>query len=129
SVRARGRAYSPVPVPLPPNGGQKTARKWPPLGGARLDQTSKPALEARSAAATGSGSKIGEVRGLPEGAHACHPWPQWPRRECRGRPLVSAGANQCPHAASVGHNETPQGVGFWTPVSLATGRRGVGVRR
>jgi len=32
-----------------------------------------------------------------------------PRRECRGRPLASAGANHHPHAASGGRNAAPQG--------------------
>src|SRR5690625_618781 len=43
-----------------------------------------------------------------------------------GPACAFAGANHHAHAASVGHNETPQGVGFWIPVSLATGRRGGG---
>ena len=33
-----------------------------------------------------------------------------PRRECRGRSLPSAGANDHAHAASGGHNAAPQGV-------------------
>src|SRR5699024_2022124 len=68
--------------------------------------------------------------------HARRPRPQCPAGSAgarssgpKGRPLAVAGANHHAHATSVGRNETPQGVGFWIPVSLATGRRGVGVRR
>src|SRR5690625_2775615 len=43
-----------------------------------------------------------------------------------GPACAFAGANHHAHTASVGHNETPQGVGFWITVSLATGRRGRG---
>src|SRR5699024_1039635 len=120
----------------------------PPLGGARLDQTSKPALEARSAAETGSGSKIHEFRAASEPyrrahtpvgpginaagqgagpggrAHACHPWPQCSAGSGRGRLCLTQERTSAHTPQPLITMPRPRGLAFGSPFLW---QRGAGV--
>src|SRR5699024_7676490 len=146
------RAYSPIPVTLPPTGAKKRPRsgpRWGERGSTRprnrlwkQDQRPKPAPVARSARSeqrqsltggahtpVGPGlNAAGQGAGPGGRAHACRPRPQCPAGSA-GATVAFAGASQRPHAWTVGRNAAPVGVGFWSPVSLAARAPGAGVRR